>query len=78
MDICNSLVRYLQRVRDICTQYGVIMVCDETITAFGRLGEYVLSRPTPPLPVHGMTFVAGTLRPRVTALCPTSSRAARA
>ena len=43
---------YLQRVRDICTQYGVIMVCDETITAFGRLGEYVpcpslapLSRP---------------------------------
>jgi beta-alanine--pyruvate transaminase len=41
------LVRYLQRVRDICTQYGVIMVCDETITGFGRLGEYVLSRPAP-------------------------------
>jgi len=34
---------YLQRVRDICTQYGVIMVCDETITAFGRLGEYFAS-----------------------------------
>ncbi len=32
---------YLQRVRDICSQYGVIMVCDETITAFGRLGECV-------------------------------------
>ena len=46
-NICNTLVSYLQRVRDICTQYGVIMVCDETITAFGRLGEYVLSCLTP-------------------------------
>ncbi len=31
---------YLERVREICTKYDVIMVCDETITAFGRIGDY--------------------------------------
>jgi len=30
---------YLQRVREICDQYDVIFVADETITSFGRLGE---------------------------------------
>ena len=34
---------YLQRVRQICDQYDVMMVCDETINAFGRLGEYFAS-----------------------------------
>ena len=34
---------YLERVRAICDQYDVIMVCDETITAFGRIGEYFAS-----------------------------------
>ncbi len=34
---------YLQRVREICDQYDVIMVCDETITGFGRIGEYFAS-----------------------------------
>ncbi len=29
---------YLERVREICDQYDVIMVADETITAFGRIG----------------------------------------
>ncbi|MEI8051236.1 MAG: aspartate aminotransferase family protein [Actinomycetes bacterium] len=31
---------YLQRVREICTRHGVLMVLDETICAFGRLGEW--------------------------------------
>jgi adenosylmethionine-8-amino-7-oxononanoate aminotransferase len=30
---------YLERVREICDQYDVIFVADETITSFGRLGD---------------------------------------
>ncbi len=29
---------YLQRLRDICTQNGILLIFDEVITAFGRLG----------------------------------------
>ena len=31
---------YFQRVREICDQYDVLLVSDEVICAFGRLGEY--------------------------------------
>jgi adenosylmethionine-8-amino-7-oxononanoate aminotransferase len=31
---------YLQRVREICDRYGVLLVSDEVICAFGRLGYY--------------------------------------
>src|SRR6204780_3284259 len=31
---------YFQRVRDICDRYGVLLVSDEVICAFGRLGYY--------------------------------------
>ena len=31
---------YLQRVREICDEYDVLFVADETITAFGRIGDY--------------------------------------
>jgi adenosylmethionine-8-amino-7-oxononanoate aminotransferase len=31
---------YLERVREICDEYDVLMVADETITAFGRIGDY--------------------------------------
>ena len=31
---------YLERVRDICSRHGVLLVFDETITAFGRLGDW--------------------------------------
>ena len=31
---------YFRRVRDICDRYGVLLVSDEVICAFGRLGYY--------------------------------------
>jgi adenosylmethionine-8-amino-7-oxononanoate aminotransferase len=31
---------YLERVREICTRHGVLLVFDETICAFGRLGDW--------------------------------------
>ena len=31
---------YFERVREICDQYGVLLVSDEVICAFGRLGYY--------------------------------------
>lgn len=31
---------YLERVREICDQYDVLFVADETICAFGRIGDY--------------------------------------
>jgi beta-alanine--pyruvate transaminase len=30
---------YLKRLRDICTKYGILMILDEVITGFGRLGS---------------------------------------
>ncbi|MHB1613378.1 MAG: aspartate aminotransferase family protein [Actinomycetes bacterium] len=36
---------YLQRVREICDTYEVLLVADETITGFGRIGEmFAMSR----------------------------------
>ncbi len=29
---------YLQRLRDICDQYGILLIFDEVITGFGRMG----------------------------------------
>lgn len=34
---------YLQRVRQICDQYDVLLVADEVITAFGRIGDWFAS-----------------------------------
>ena len=31
---------YMQKVREICDRHGVLMVCDEVITGFGRLGRW--------------------------------------
>jgi beta-alanine--pyruvate transaminase len=30
---------YLQKLRDICTKHGILLIFDEVITGFGRLGE---------------------------------------
>lgn len=36
---------YLERVREICDEYDVLFVADETITAFGRIGSmFAMSR----------------------------------
>src|SRR3546814_2862425 len=31
-------IGYLQRLREICDRYGIILIFDEVITAFGRVG----------------------------------------
>src|SRR6202023_2507512 len=31
---------YFERVREICDQYDVVMISDEVICAWGRLGEW--------------------------------------
>lgn len=31
---------YLQRVREICDTYGILLIADEVITGFGRAGEW--------------------------------------
>lgn len=33
-------VGYLQRLREICDQHNILLIFDEVITAFGRLGTY--------------------------------------
>src|SRR4030095_16745828 len=31
---------YMQGVRDLCTRYGILMICDEVMCGFGRSGEW--------------------------------------
>jgi taurine--2-oxoglutarate transaminase len=31
---------YLQGVRELCTRYGILLVCDEVMAGFGRTGEW--------------------------------------
>jgi taurine--2-oxoglutarate transaminase len=31
---------YMQGVRDLCTKYGILMICDEVMSGFGRTGEW--------------------------------------
>ena len=34
---------YLQRLREICTRHGILLIFDEVITGFGRLGHFFAS-----------------------------------
>jgi beta-alanine--pyruvate transaminase len=36
-------VGYLQRLRDLCTKYGILLIFDEVISAFGRVGAATAS-----------------------------------
>ena len=38
------LVGYLQRLRELCTKHGILLIFDEVITGFGRLGENFASQ----------------------------------
>jgi taurine--2-oxoglutarate transaminase len=31
---------YLEGVRDLCTRHGILMICDEVMSGFGRTGEW--------------------------------------
>ena len=31
---------YLQGVRELCTRHGILMICDEVMSGFGRTGEW--------------------------------------
>ena len=37
-------VGYLERLREICTKHGILLIFDEVITGFGRMGESFASR----------------------------------
>jgi taurine---2-oxoglutarate transaminase len=32
--------RYIRGLRDLCTKYGILLICDEVMSGFGRTGEW--------------------------------------
>jgi taurine--2-oxoglutarate transaminase len=32
--------RYIRGIRDLCTKYGIMLICDEVMSGFGRTGEW--------------------------------------
>lgn len=35
---------YMKKMRDVCTKYGILMISDEVITGFGRIGDWCGAR----------------------------------
>ena len=35
---------FMKKMRDVCTKYGILMIADEVITGFGRIGDWCGSR----------------------------------
>ena len=31
---------YMQSIRETCTKYGILLICDEVMSGFGRTGEW--------------------------------------
>ncbi len=55
--------RYLQRIRELCTQHGMVMVADEIQCGFGRTGKLFACEHygiVPDLIVTGKSLAAGT------------------
>ena len=56
--VVPATMEYLQRLRELCDQYGALLVFDEVITAFGRLGAWFGTSTTPVVP-DMITFAKG-------------------
>lgn len=57
-------VGYLQRLREICDQYEILLIFDEVITAFGRLGDKFASQAfgvTPDIITTAKGLTSGTV-----------------
>jgi adenosylmethionine-8-amino-7-oxononanoate aminotransferase len=42
--VCLPPPNYLPRMRDLCTEHGILFIADEIVTAFGRLGHMFSSK----------------------------------
>jgi adenosylmethionine-8-amino-7-oxononanoate aminotransferase len=54
-------VGYLQKLREICTKHGILLIFDEVITGFGRIGDPSASQqPSASRPISSRSRRAST------------------